>query len=89
MKTLLLALVMVLPWSADARIQRDQKAVATFKRHNPCPSNGATRGACPGYVVDHVQALACGGADVPGNMQYQTIVEGKAKDRWERLECSR
>ena len=43
--------------------------------------------ACPGYVVDHVKALACGGADAPSNMQSQTIAEGKAKDKWERIGC--
>jgi hypothetical protein len=34
-------------------------------------------------VIDHVTPLACGGADVPSNMQWQTIEEAKAKDRWE------
>jgi hypothetical protein len=34
-------------------------------------------------VIDHVRPLACGGADDPSNMQWQTIEEGKAKDKWE------
>jgi hypothetical protein len=42
------------------------------------------KGACPGYVIDHINPLECGGADAPFNMQWQTIAEGKAKDRWER-----
>jgi len=33
--------------------------------------------------VDHVKALACGGADAPESMQWQTVAEGKAKDKWE------
>jgi len=33
--------------------------------------------------VDHIKALVCGGADNPANMQYQTIEDAKAKDRWE------
>lgn len=33
----------------------------------------------PGYVVDHVKPLACGGADDAGNMQWQTIAEARAK----------
>lgn len=37
----------------------------------------------PGYVVDHIIALKHGGADDPSNMQWQTIAEGKAKDKWE------
>jgi hypothetical protein len=41
----------------------------------------------PGYVVDHIKPLACGGADAPANMQWQTIAEGKAKDKTERIGC--
>jgi hypothetical protein len=37
----------------------------------------------PGYVVDHIIPLKRGGADAPSNMQWQTIAEGKAKDKWE------
>lgn len=40
-----------------------------------------------GYVVDHIKPLACGGCDVPSNMQWQTIAEGKAKDKIERNNC--
>lgn len=40
-----------------------------------------------GHVVDHIIPLACGGADAPSNMQWQTIAEGKAKDKWERKGC--
>ena len=37
----------------------------------------------PGYVVDHVIPLKRGGCDCPSNMQWQTIDEAKAKDKWE------
>jgi hypothetical protein len=40
-----------------------------------------------GYVVDHKVSLACGGADAPSNMQWQTTAEGKAKDKVERRGC--
>ena len=43
----------------------------------------------PGHVVDHVVPLACGGSDSPGNMQWQTTGEAKAKDKVERRGCSR
>jgi hypothetical protein len=33
---------------------------------------------------DHINPLECGGADAPFNMQWQTIADGKAKDRTER-----
>jgi hypothetical protein len=38
----------------------------------------------PGYIIDHVVPLSTGGADNPGNMQWQTNAEAKAKDKWER-----
>lgn len=36
-----------------------------------------------GYVVDHVCALVQGGLDITSNMQYQTVADGKTKDRVE------
>jgi hypothetical protein len=45
-----------------------------FKREHPCPSNGRASGSCPGYVIDHINPLECGGADAPFNMQWQTEV---------------
>jgi len=54
---------------------------------HPCPATFKGSGACPGYVVDHVIALACGGADAPENMQWQTVEDAKAKDKWERIGC--
>jgi hypothetical protein len=38
-------------------------------------------------VIDHVNPLACGGADAPSNMQWETAAEAKAKDRTERAGC--
>jgi hypothetical protein len=40
-------------------------------------------------VIDHIEPLACGGADSPANMQWQTIAEAKKKDKWERQGCSK
>lgn len=37
-----------------------------------------------GYVRDHICPLACGGADTVSNLQWQTLAEGKAKDKIER-----
>jgi len=37
--------------------------------------------ASPGYIIDHITPLKRGGADAPGNMQWETIRE--AKDRVE------
>jgi hypothetical protein len=66
------------------RIKRSAAAKDAFKRQQPCQSTGRGSGACPGYVIDHVNPLECGGADDPSNMQWQTIADGKAKDKTER-----
>jgi hypothetical protein len=63
------------------RIQRRAAARHSFARATGYP-NGR-----PGYVIDHIVPLACGGADTPSNMQWQTIAAGKAKDRTERVGC--
>jgi len=36
-----------------------------------------------GYVVDHIIPLECGRANVPSNMQWQTVQEAKIKYRTE------
>jgi len=65
------------------RYVRCSAARAAFERDNPCPSTGEPRGACPGYVVDHIIPLKRGGSDLPSNMQWQTVEDAKAKDRIE------
>ena len=67
----------------QARIHRSTWAKTEFKRTHPCPSTHRREGPCPGWVIDHIKPLACGGADAPENMQWQTVADGKAKDRWE------
>ena len=54
---------------------------------HPCPATGRTKGSCPDYIIDHIKPLACGGADEATNMQWQTKVEAKIKDKWERRNC--
>jgi hypothetical protein len=49
--------------TAQAHIIRSQTAKNHFKANHPCPTNGSRHGSCPGYVIDHIQALVCGGAD--------------------------
>jgi len=68
---------------AEGHIERSSAARSQFIRQHPCPSTGKTSGACPRYVVDHVQALKHGGRDAPDNMQWQTENAAKAKDKWE------
>ena len=74
---------------ADAKTHRDHRAIAAFKHDHPCPATGKSKGPCKGYVIDHINPLACGGADRPSNMQWQTTTEAKAKDKWERKACGK
>ena len=71
------------------KTHRSSSAKRAFRASNPCPATGKSKGACPGYVIDHITPLCAGGADEPGNTQWQTVEERKAKDKLERRECSR
>ena len=64
----------------DARTCRSSAVKRQFDRSMGYPK-GRKR-----YVVDHICALSVGGLDTIANMQYQTIVEGKKKDRIEGTE---
>jgi hypothetical protein len=63
---------------SHGRIKRSQSAKHQFMKQTGYPHGR------PGYVVDHVVPLSKGGADSPGNMQWQTKEEARAKDKWER-----
>ena len=75
--------------ATEARTPRSAAEIKAFKRENPCPATQLSRGACPGYVIDHMWPLACGGEDHPRNMQWQTVEDAKAKDKWERKMCGK
>jgi len=63
------------------RIRRSATAKRDFMRMSGYPHGR------PGYVIDHIVPLACGGADAPSNMQWQTRAEAAAKDKTERIGC--
>lgn len=63
------------------KIVRSQDAKRAFMRATGFP-NGR-----PGFVIDHIVPLACHGADLPSNMQWQTTSEAAAKDKTERHGC--
>lgn len=84
---LTLAATLVPSSAAAADVQRSHAAEAEFRAAHPCPATGLTRGACKGYVIDRIIPPVCGGAEDPANMQWQTIAEAKAKNKWERIGC--
>jgi hypothetical protein len=67
--------------SKHRRIKRSPAAKDQFMRESGYPHGRK------GYVVDHTVPLACGGADSPSNMQWQTKADAKAKDKVERKGC--
>lgn len=77
------------PSSAEAKTQRDRGQVRAFRAEHPCPSTGRTRGACPGWHIDHVTALCAGGADRPANMQWITREDHRLKTLVDVRECRR
>lgn len=69
------------------KTKRDRANRTLFLSQISCPSTLKNYGNCPGYIVDHINPLACGGDDHPSNMQWQTVLDAKAKDKWERKSC--
>ncbi len=61
------------------KLRRSEEAKRDFERQTGHPHGW------PGHVIDHKVPLAEGGADTPGNMQWQTVEEAKAKDK---VECA-
>ncbi len=72
---------------ASAKPNRSAEIRAEFQRLHPCPATGAPRGTCPGWQVDHIEPLKCGGPDTPANMQWLTIEDHKLKTKREARWC--
>lgn len=68
-------------------IQRSRAEVHAFRLHHPCPVTGGTRGACPGWAVDHIRPLCAGGEDTPGNMQWIENEDHRFKTLVDAREC--
>ena len=87
MRPFLLALLIAGPALAD-RIPRSAAEVRAFRAENPCPAIGRTRGACPGFQVDHTIPLCAGGPDMRSNMYWLSVEDHKFKtftdvrERW-------
>ena len=85
MKPVIIAMcgVLAVMSPAVAKEHRSRAVLAEFQRQYPCPSTGLTKGACPGWIKDHVWALCRGGPDSVENLNWQTVEAAHAKDKWE------
>jgi hypothetical protein len=73
----------------DGSISRRADVLRAYRHLYPCPSTGKTRGACPGWNLDHTIPLACGGCDSVSNLSWLPVEIKRCagdycKDRWER-----
>ena len=78
---------------ANGKIIRSSTVTRHFKLEHPCPVTGLPTGPCPGWQMDHIIPLVCGGCDEVSNLQWlpveiKTAAGTLAKDRWEqRVYC--
>lgn len=89
MRLVALALALTLAPLAGASPDRSKALRVKFQRANPCPSTGLKVGPCPGWQVDHRDALVCGGRDELGNLQWLPVAEHQEKTRVEVKLCRR
>lgn len=92
MKPVRLVLCLVLSFAAmsvAAQINRDRAQVRAFRAENPCPATSRTRGACPGWEIDHAVPLCAGGADHPSNLQWLRKEDHRFKTLVDVKECRR
>jgi hypothetical protein len=84
---LLMSVVLAMFLLGAGAADRSRVVRVEFQRLNPCPANGATRGACPGFEADHVIALCAGGADHPSNMEWRTRDDHALKTKFDTMQC--
>lgn len=56
--------------NANGSTARSQQVIAAFKKEWACPATGLHSGPCPGWAIDHVIPLDCGGVDAVWNLQW-------------------
>jgi hypothetical protein len=83
---LLILSLMLTTTYAKALTKRSQSAKVTFKHQHP--SYRFTQRTLQG-LRDRPYRSDCLGADEPSNMQWQTVADAKAKDKWERKGCGK
>jgi hypothetical protein len=69
------------PRGLSPRAERSAAAREAFERQT-----GYANGR-PGYLVEHIVPLSCGGTDTPGNMQWLTLAEARRKNKFDSARC--
>ena len=74
---------------AKGNTLRSSRVLAAFKGLYVCPANGRSAGPCPGWAIDHVIPLDCGGKDAVYNLQWlpdqiKSAAGPLTKDHFER-----
>ena len=70
-----------LPRGVSPRAQRSIDARQAFERQTGYPTGR------PGYIVELIVPLSCGGTDTPGNMEWLTLADVRRKNQSERARC--
>ena len=73
--------------NAAGEIVRRADVKTAFRKAHPCPVRAHVAGVCPGWEIDHVIPLACGGCDAVSNMQWLPLELKRSpngKDGFER-----
>jgi 5-methylcytosine-specific restriction endonuclease McrA len=76
------------PRTEAGKTERSAAVLAAFREKYPCPATGKSSGSCPGWAIDHVIPLACGGVDAVYNLQWlpNTIKSAKGSDSKDHFE---
>lgn len=82
-----IAVLLIVAVAAGAA-PRSRVVLRDFQREHPCPATGERRGKCPGYQIDHVQALCAGGPDIVANLQWLSLPDHAAKTRKDDAACA-
>jgi hypothetical protein len=89
MKKVNVAVILSLLFSVNASASTRHTAQANaFRKANACPVTNKIQARCPGWVVNHIEPLACGGTDVPANMEWEQRAPSYKRDAFERRVCA-
>jgi len=78
-----------LPLVANAEYKRSKAVLRAFVYQQACPATGMHRLPCPGWQIDHIIPLKCGGPDDLENLQWLTVQAHKEKTKREAMLCQK